>query len=92
MPIAEPTRAEIESVAIALYESDCRSFDKGRPSWTGNGLSTQVNPVDAAVTAWASYAPWAELEVRERERWRKEAADMLAEPHPYTEIDDGYPY
>ena len=90
--MAEPSRAEIESVAIALYESDCRSFDKGRPSWIGGGLSVQDNQVRAAVSAWAAYAPWAELEVRERERWRKEAVAMLSEPHPYEEVDDGYPY
>ncbi|USN13986.1 hypothetical protein KABACHOK_01500 [Brevundimonas phage vB_BpoS-Kabachok] len=87
-----PTRADIEMVAIVLYESDCRSFDKGRASWYSGGLSTQDNQVRAAVVATASYAPWAELERQERARWRARAMEMLEESHPLTEVDDGYTY
>lgn len=90
--MTEPTRAEIETVAIALYESDCRSYDKGRPSYGSGGLTYAENQVRAAVVAWASYAPWTELTHKERARWRTEAAHMLSEPHPYAEVDDGYAY
>ncbi|UTC29269.1 hypothetical protein BAMBUS_01870 [Brevundimonas phage vB_BpoS-Bambus] len=88
----EPTRAELETVAIALYESDCRSFDKGKASWHSGGLSTQADQVRAAVVATAGYAPWAALERRERALWRAEALNLLQESHPLDEIDDGYRY
>ena len=90
--MAEPSRAEIEIVAIALYESDCRSYNKGRSAYSSSNLAYQENQVRAAVVATASCAPWAELDQQERARWRKEAQDMLEEAHPLEEVDDGYRY
>lgn len=78
------TRAEIEQVAISLYESDCRYYDKNVMAY-GSQLAFVDNQVRAAVVSWASHKSWTELHPKDRERWRNQAVAMLDEAHPYVE-------
>jgi hypothetical protein len=71
--------AEIEPVAIAMYESECRAYDSGGYRSMGNQLAYQDNQVRAAIVAWASQKSWEDLEPQERERYRDRANDMLLE-------------
>lgn len=77
--MTEPTRAEIETMAIALYESDCRDYNQGSPSWTSGGLDVARHPVQSAVVRWADKPAWHRLEQPQRAYWRREAVAMFGE-------------
>ena len=70
--------AEIEPVAIALYESESRAYDSGSYSF-GNQLAYQENQVRAAIVAWASRPSWVDLTPEEREKYRDDAERLLLE-------------
>lgn len=61
--------AEIETLAVALYESDCRerAGDMARRTTLSR------------IRAHYSFASWANLPVRERAAWRARAAALLRE-------------
>lgn len=67
---------QIEPIAIALYESDCRAFNTQRYSYD---LSYRENPVRDQVLSWGGALSWANLEPEERQRWRAVAVEMLEE-------------
>lgn len=83
--MADPTRAEIEQVAIALYESDCRDYNQGSPSYSSGGLDGAGDPVQSAVVRWANKPAWHRLDRPQRAYWRRAAVEML------EETADNYP-
>lgn len=74
-----PTFAEIEILAVALYESEVRASSycaRDTPEYSLHDADTRTESIIASA---AKPLPWSRLEATARRSWRQTASRMVAE-------------